>query len=135
MHNKRNREQRIRISIYQKSCIVEYTVSNRLKFLFSVPYSFYCAEPLTSRYVSFSTITLMFPNSANSLANENGLKWIEMDSDFQKYWFTNVKMNAFQCFFWKHFYSFIEIEHISILFNLKIILAFSVHNNTIVNTV
>ena len=32
----RNREQRIRISTYQKSCIIEYTVSDRLKFLFSV---------------------------------------------------------------------------------------------------
>ena len=31
-----NREQRIRISTYQKSCIVEYTVSGRLKFLFSI---------------------------------------------------------------------------------------------------
>ena len=31
-----------------------------------------------------------------SPANENGLKWIEMDSDFQKYWFTNVKMKTFQ---------------------------------------
>ena len=28
-HNKRNREQKIRISIYQKSCIVEYTVSDK----------------------------------------------------------------------------------------------------------
>jgi len=31
-----SREQRIRISPYQKSCIEEYTVSDRLKFLFSV---------------------------------------------------------------------------------------------------
>ena len=31
-----NREQRIRISTYQKSCIAEYTVSDRLKFLFSI---------------------------------------------------------------------------------------------------
>jgi len=30
-----------------------------------------------------------------------------MNSDFQKYWFTNVKMNAFQS--WMHFYSFIVI--------------------------
>ena len=57
-------------------------------------------------------------------ANENGLKWIEMDSDFQKYWFTNVKMNAFQS--WMHFYSFIEIAF-SMPFNLKII-AFSVQH-------
>jgi len=28
-------------------------------------------------------------------ANENGLKWIKMDSDFQKYGFMNVKMNLF----------------------------------------
>ena len=41
-----NREQRIRISTYQKSCIVEYTVSDRLKFFFFVPCSFYCAELL-----------------------------------------------------------------------------------------
>jgi len=40
-------------------------------------------------------------------ANENELKWIEMDSDFQKYWFANVKINVFQ--FWIHFYSFIRI--------------------------
>ena len=58
--------------------------------------------------------------------NENGLKWIEMDLDFQKYWFTNVKMNAFQ--FWMHFYSFIGIAwSTSMPFNLKIILAFSAH--------
>jgi len=38
LHNKRNREQRIRISIYQTLCIVEYTISDRLKFLFSVPF-------------------------------------------------------------------------------------------------
>ena len=48
-----NREQKIRISTYQKLCIVEYTVSDRLKLieqaysLFSVPYSFYCAESLS----------------------------------------------------------------------------------------
>ena len=35
-HNKRNKEQRIRISTYQKSYIVKYTVSDRLKFLFSI---------------------------------------------------------------------------------------------------
>jgi len=29
-------------------------------------------------------------------ANENGLKWIKVDSDFQKYGFMNVKMNPFQ---------------------------------------
>jgi len=29
-------------------------------------------------------------------ANENGLKWIKMDSNFQKYGFMNVKMNPFQ---------------------------------------
>jgi len=43
-----NREQRIRISIYQKSCIVEYTISDRLKFLFSVLYSLFlllCGGP------------------------------------------------------------------------------------------
>ena len=65
-------------------------------------------------------------------ANENGLKWIKMDSDFQKYRFINVKINPFQS--WMHFYSHIYrncIVHISIPFNLKIILAFSVH---IVNT-
>jgi len=32
----------------------------------------------------------------NISANKNELKWIEMDSDFSKYWFMNVKMNAFQ---------------------------------------
>ncbi|EGI59610.1 hypothetical protein G5I_12228 [Acromyrmex echinatior] len=30
-------------------CIVEYTISDRLKFLFSVLCSFYCAKPLTPR--------------------------------------------------------------------------------------
>ena len=34
-------------------------------------------------------------------------EWIEMDLDFQKYWVTNVKMNAFQS--WMHFYSFTGI--------------------------
>jgi len=32
-----NREQKIRISIYQKLCIPQYMISDRLKFLFSVP--------------------------------------------------------------------------------------------------
>ena len=40
----KEQRRRIRISIYQKSCIVEYIVSDRLKFLFSVPCFFYCAE-------------------------------------------------------------------------------------------
>jgi len=36
-----NRKQRIRISTYLKSCIMEYTVSDKLKFLFfPVLYSF-----------------------------------------------------------------------------------------------
>ena len=48
----------------------------------------------------------------------NGLKWIEMDSDFQKYWFTNVKMNTFQ--FWIHFYSFIKIAWSIFLFKNNI---------------
>ena len=64
-------------------------------------------------------------------------EWIEMNSDFQKYWLTNVKMNAFQS--WMHFYLCTEIiyrniiiyrncvEHIFMPFNLKIILAFSVN--------
>ena len=45
-HNKGNREQRIRISTYQKLCILQYMISDRLKFLFSVLCSFYCAKPL-----------------------------------------------------------------------------------------
>jgi len=36
---------------------------------------------------------------------ENGLKWIEMDSNFQKY--ANIKINPFQSEM--HFYSFIKI--------------------------
>ena len=44
-HNKGNREQRIRISTYQKLCILQYMISDRLKFLFSVLCSFYCAKP------------------------------------------------------------------------------------------
>ena len=35
-HNKRNREQKIKFSIYQKLCIPQYMISDRLKFLFSV---------------------------------------------------------------------------------------------------
>jgi len=35
----------IRILIYQKSYMVEYIVSDRLKFLFPIPYSFHCAQP------------------------------------------------------------------------------------------
>ena len=41
-HNKRNREQRIRISTYQKLCILQ---SDRLKFLFSVLYSLFFFAP------------------------------------------------------------------------------------------
>ena len=37
-----NREQRIRISIYQKLCIVKYTVFDRFKFLFSDLCSLLC---------------------------------------------------------------------------------------------
>ena len=49
--------------------------------------------------------------------NENRLKWIEMDSDFQRYWFTNVKINAFQ--FWMQFYSSIGIAwSISLYFSI-----------------
>ena len=36
LRSKRNREQRIRISIYQKLCIPQYIISDKLKFLFSV---------------------------------------------------------------------------------------------------
>ena len=55
-HNKRNREQRIRISTYQKSCIMEYTVSDRLKFLFSVLCSSFlllCGAPKSSPFLGF----------------------------------------------------------------------------------
>jgi len=48
LRNKKNREQKVRISIYQKSCIVEYTVSDRLIFLFSVLCSLFfllCGDP------------------------------------------------------------------------------------------
>jgi len=44
-----NREQRIRISTYQKSCIEEYIVSDRLKFLFFVLCSLFlvlCGAPI-----------------------------------------------------------------------------------------
>ena len=83
---------------------------------------------LSSQYqyigIGLIKIFLYFP------ANENRLKWIEMDSDFQKYLFTNVKMNAFQS--WMHFYSFIEIAwSIFMPFNLKIILIFLRIVNTI----
>ena len=48
------------------------------------------------------------------------LKWIQI---FRKYWFTNVKINEFSILY---FYSFIRIAwSISLPFNLKIILAFS----------
>jgi len=50
-------------------------------------------------------------------ANENGLKRIEMDLDFQKYWFTNDKMNP-ECIF-IHLYE-LHKAYISMLFNLKI---------------
>jgi len=82
-----NRELRIRISTYQKSCIVEYTVSDRLKFslfvlcslflllcgvpysLFSVSCSFYCVKPLRistyqklciSQYTIFDRLKFLF---------------------------------------------------------------------------
>jgi len=60
-HNKRNREQRIRISTYQKLCISQYMISDRLKFLFlfSVLCFFYCAEPLSwSEVYSINNFTL-----------------------------------------------------------------------------
>jgi len=61
----------------------------------------------TSEYIN--NIFIVLNSFDDNPANENGLKWIEMDSDFQKYWFTNVKMNAFQSFqSWMHFYLFIE---------------------------
>jgi len=44
-----NRKQRIRILIYQKLCIVEYTISDRLKFLFSVPFAL-CTVPKILEY-------------------------------------------------------------------------------------
>ena len=50
-HNKKNREQRIRISTYQKLCIPQYMISDRLKFLFSVLCSFYC-EALRPFYIN-----------------------------------------------------------------------------------
>jgi len=49
----------------------------------------------------FTVLHSVWPNA------QRELKWIEMDSDFQKYEFMNVKMNSFQ--FWMHFYSFIGI--------------------------
>jgi len=53
----------IRISIYQKSCIVEYTVSDRLEFLFSILCSLFfllCGAPYYLRLdtqITCTTIT------------------------------------------------------------------------------
>ena len=41
-----NREQGIRISTYQKLCIPQYMISDKLKFLFFIPSSFDCAQSL-----------------------------------------------------------------------------------------
>ena len=40
----RNRNLENRNSNLQQSCVVKYTVPNRLKFLFCVPYSFDCSQ-------------------------------------------------------------------------------------------
>ena len=89
---------------------------------------------LWSVMIKVSSVLLSFIEFCPT--NENGLKLIEMDSDFQKYWFTNVKINAFQ-FRMPHFLFIYRncMKHISMPFSLKIILAFSVHNTHIVNTV
>ena len=64
---------------------------------------------------------------------------IEMDSDFQKYWFERM-LKCYECFSILNAFFFIyrncmELIYGTVPFNLKIILAFSMHNNTIVNTV
>jgi len=72
-----NREQRIRIPIYQKSCIVEYTVSDKLKFLFSVSYSLYlslCAAPYIVLYYE-KLIRIYSKIGTSSLSN---LPWVSM---------------------------------------------------------
>jgi len=63
--NKRNREQRIRISIYEKSCTVEYIISNKLIFLFFL-YSFYSVQPLTriSKTVLVKTVFMKLANQS-----------------------------------------------------------------------
>jgi len=38
----------------------------------------------------------MYIKASINRLKENGLKWIGMDSDFQKYAFTNVEMNSLQ---------------------------------------
>jgi len=109
----------------KKSYFIISPVFFALKFLTEL-----CAKQFTKKFQIEVTIVII-----SCLTNENELKWIEMDSDFQKYWFTNVKMNTFQ--FWMRFIHIYRnyMEHISMPFNLKIILAFSVHTNTIMNTV
>ena len=49
-HNKRNREQRIRISTYQKSCIVEYTISGR-----APPYDHCCRILCAATFIAYET--------------------------------------------------------------------------------
>jgi len=58
-HNKRNKEQRIRISTYQKLYIPQYMISDRLTFLFSVPCSFYCAEFLIRGILIFNNLLVV----------------------------------------------------------------------------
>jgi len=69
-------------------------------------------------YALYACIVVMIDKQLYP-ANENGLNWIKMDSDFQKYGFMllNVKMNPFQ--FRMHFYRNC-IEHISMLFKNNI---------------
>ena len=56
-----NREQRIRILTYQKLFIPQYMISDRLKFLFSVFYSPYCAE-LSSSFAAKYVIAMTNQN-------------------------------------------------------------------------
>jgi len=58
----------LRILTYQKSCIVEHTVSDRLKFLFSGPCSFYYAEPLVC-HVTCSIMLLLSPTIVSTHSN------------------------------------------------------------------
>ena len=68
LHTIKGTGNRGRISTYQKPCIPQCMISDRLIFLFSVPYSFYCAELLRltidtvrHRYFFYELLKIFIP--------------------------------------------------------------------------
>jgi len=78
------------------------------------------ANEIKTIFINFSLFISFASSNRNNIGLPSKREWIEMDSDFRKYWFTNVKMN----FSILNAFLFIYrncIEYISMPFNLKII--------------